>query len=356
MIKVGNRFVGISPDYLVLAAQIGVQGGVVRLECFPGFAENGRPDPAALKQVISKFTDLGMDVPGIEIRRNLMAGALRGEPERRKTETQRIAESMRVAADQGVNLMTMGFGVAHADDDQSGWRGYCDEPIGRAGTVVLSFDASRITDKDLVTWGSVDPDRPGIRVSREECWLRLDAFMEPLLPVMRETGIRATFHPNDPPLPVYRGVEQLFTTIDAQQDLLDRYREPLLGLTYCCGTMKESGGDPIEGIRRYGSQGKIFNVHFRNVRGTIPKFQEVFQDDGDYDSVAVMRALHEVGFKDYVMADHLPGLSVDVQQPPEFLLHGLPTGARNVSFGWSVGYLRALIQATTPGVQPAEPR
>jgi mannonate dehydratase len=170
--------------------------------------------------------------------------------------------------------------------------------------------------------------------------------MEQLLPAARETGIRLAFHPNDPPLPVYRGVEQLFTTVDAQQELLDRYNEPLLGLTYCCGTMHESGGDVIEGIRRYGSQGKIFNVHFRNVKGRIPKFQEVFQDDGDYDSVEVMSALHEVGYEGYVMADHLPGLAADMARPNVFLLHGMPTGSRDVAHGWCVGYLRALVQAT----------
>ena len=55
MIRIGNRFVDISHDYLVLAAQIGVQGGVVRLECFPGFKENGRPDPVELKKIIKMF-------------------------------------------------------------------------------------------------------------------------------------------------------------------------------------------------------------------------------------------------------------------------------------------------------------
>ena len=348
MIRIGNRFVDISHDYLVLAAQIGVQGGVVRLECFPGFKENGRPDPVELKKIIIMFKDLGMDIPGIEIRRELMVGALRGESDRRAQEIKHLSESMHIAADQGINLMTIGFGVAHADDDRSGWRGYQDEPIGRAGAMVRSFDASRISEKDMVTWGNPDQGLSGILVSREECWRRLDAFLEPLLPVMRATGIRVAFHPNDPPLPLYRGVQQLFTTIDSQQDLLDRYKEPLLGLTYCCGTMHESGGDVVEGIRRYGSVGKIFNVHFRNVKGRIPKFQEVFQDDGDYDSVAVMRSLHQIGFDGYVMADHLPALSVDIEEAPVFLLHGLPTSTRNVSFAWSVGYLRALVQSTFP--------
>ena len=50
----------------------------------------------------------------------------------------------------------------------------------------------------------------------------MDAFVERLLPVARETGIRLAFHPNDPPLPVYRGVEQPFTTVESQQELLER--------------------------------------------------------------------------------------------------------------------------------------
>ena len=348
MIKVGDRFINVAHEHLVMAAQLGVEGGVVRLECFPGFEEQGKPDPMALRKLFADFRDLGMDIPGIEIRRKLMAGALRGESERMEQEMTRITESMRVLADHGVSLMTIGFGIAHADDDTHGWRGYRDEPVGRAGSVVRSFDASRVTDDDQVTWGTRDSSQPGIRVNREEYWRRLDSFMEWLLPVARNTGIRLAFHPNDPPLPVYRGVEQLFTTVEAFQDLLDRYNDPLLGVTYCCGTMQESGGNMIEGIRRYGGQEKIFIVHFRNVKGTIPKFHEVFQDDGDYDSVEVMKTLHEIGYNGYVMADHLPGLAVDMDRPPVFLLHGMPTGSRDVAHGWCVGYLRALVQATAP--------
>jgi len=44
MIKIGTRFINISHDHLVLAAQIGVETGVIRLESFPGFKDTGRPD------------------------------------------------------------------------------------------------------------------------------------------------------------------------------------------------------------------------------------------------------------------------------------------------------------------------
>ena len=74
----------------------------------------------------------------------------------------------------------------------------------------------------------------------------------------------------------------------------------------------------------------------------------MFQDEGDYDSAVVMRTLQEVGFSGYVMADHLPGLAVDMEQSTVFQLHGMPTGYRHVAYGWCVGYLRALVQATQP--------
>ena len=54
--------------------------------------------------------------------------------------------------------------------------------------------------------------------------------------------------------------------------------------------------DCVEGIRRFGEQGKIFHVHFRNVRGTIPAqkgYEEVIPDSGDLSMYEVARALHQ---------------------------------------------------------------
>ncbi len=67
MIKVGDRFIDLSPEHLLLCAQIGVEGGGVRLECFPGFNEQGKTDPSELKKIIAGFKELEMDVPVIEM-------------------------------------------------------------------------------------------------------------------------------------------------------------------------------------------------------------------------------------------------------------------------------------------------
>ena len=93
-------------------------------------------------------------------------------------------------------------------------------------------------------------------------------------------------------------------------------------------------------LRRFGEAGKLFAIHFRNVRGTVPRFEEVFQDEGDYDTVAQMRTLHEVGFDGFVMPDHYPGLLGDSE-------------AHDTARAWCVGYLRALAQATAPSGTPA---
>ena len=43
--------------------------------------------------------------------------------------------------------------------------------------------------------------------------------------------------------------------------------------------------DVYEAIDRYAGQQKIAYVHFRNVRGKVPNYREVFIDEGDVDMI-----------------------------------------------------------------------
>jgi mannonate dehydratase len=87
-------------------------------------------------------------------------------------------------------------------------------------------------------------------------------------------------------------------------------------------------------IRYFGERRKIFNIHFRNVRGRRDSFQEVYPDEGDMDMAAVMRTLKQVGYPYMVMPDHLPRHDDDPRQDQAF------------AFGY--GYIKALIQAVGP--------
>ncbi len=41
-------------------------------------------------------------------------------------------------------------------------------------------------------------------------------------------------------------------------------------------------------IEFFGPKGRIFYVHFRDVQGTVPNFQECFIGEGNYDPAEVM--------------------------------------------------------------------
>ena len=331
MIKVGLRFVDTSQAHLQYAAQLGVDGGLVRIDDLPGITQTGRIDRPKLRELITRLEGLNMEIAGMELRRSHIAGVLKGEPGGTE-ELADLSESVRTLGGEGISLVTCGFSVAHADEHLYPWRGYSDEPGGRAGTFLRTFDAAKLQDGDLVTWGVGDPESD-IRDPEAEVCRRLDGFMEHILPAAESAGVRLGFHPNDPPMSPYRGVEQPFINPDGYDRLLARYPSASVGLLFCLGTMHESGADMPAALRAFGEQGKLFAIHFRNVRGLVPRFEEVFQDEGDYNSSDQMRTLHEVGFDGFVMPDHYPGLLGDNDD-------------RDRARAWSVGYLRALIQAT----------
>ena len=83
-------------------------------------------------------------------------------------------------------------------------------------------------------------------------------------------------------------------------------------------------------IRYFGSRQKIFNVHFRNIRGLRDEFVETFPDDGDVDLVKAIQTYKEVGYPYLLMPDHVPTAPGD------------PGGLQ--SFAFCYGYIRALIQ------------
>jgi mannonate dehydratase len=110
---------------------------------------------------------------------------------------------------------------------------------------------------------------------------------------------------------------------------------PSHGLNFCQGTVAEMGVHParevLEAIRHFGGAGKIFMVHFRNIRGGYLNFEEVYPDNGDVDMLAALRAYKEAGYGGIICPDHVPLSEVD------------PGGERQ--FAFCLGYIRALIQA-----------
>src|SRR3712207_9475007 len=78
-----------------------------------------------------------------------------------------------------------------------------------------------------------------------------------------------------------RGGARLVNTPGKYQKMLDLVPSPASALEYCLGSLQEMAeGDVYEATEHYGRLGKIAYVHFRNVRGKVPHYQEVFVDEG----------------------------------------------------------------------------
>jgi mannonate dehydratase len=149
-------------------------------------------------------------------------------------------------------------------------------------------------------------------VSLEAMWERLAYFLENLVPVAEEAGVRLAAHPDDPPLPVLRGTSRLITHPDHYQRLLDLVPSHYNSLEFCQGTITEMpNADVYDAIRRYASQNKIAYVHFRNVRGKAPNYEEVFVDEGDADMLKALRTYHENGYDGVLIPDHTPSVKCD---------------------------------------------
>ena len=67
----------------------------------------------------------------------------------------------------------------------------------------------------------------------------------------------------------------------------------------------------IDAVRHFGGRGRIVYVHFRDVQGEVPCFNECFIDEGNQDTFAVVQALHEVGFTGFMITDHVPAMVED---------------------------------------------
>jgi mannonate dehydratase len=158
--------------------------------------------------------------------------------------------------------------------------------------------------------------------------------LQKLVPVAEDAGVKLMLHTDDPPVP---DTENLLPGI-MNPLMIDRIFEAVpsknLGLLFCVGTRYETGVDVYDQIRLFGNMGKIFAVHLRNVRGTLPsagEYEEVMLDEGDMDMFKILKALKATGYDGTLSPDH----------PTIFI----GDNNRKATTAWDTGYIRALLQA-----------
>jgi mannonate dehydratase len=175
------------------------------------------------------------------------------------------------------------------------------------------------------------------QVSADQFWERIAYFLDRVIPVANEYKVRMACHPQDPGVPPegHQGVNRVLGTVDGLKKFITIQESPYHGLNFCQGTISEDLEDPgveiFDVIRYFGARKKIFNVHFRNIRGHRNDFIEVYPDEGDVDFVKAIRVYQEIGYPYMLMPDHVP------------LAHNDPDSLQ--SFAYCYGYIRALLQS-----------
>ena len=175
------------------------------------------------------------------------------------------------------------------------------------------------------------------RVTDEIAWERISYFLKRVVPAAEEAKVRLACHPHDPGMPPgkgYRGVNRVLGSFDGLKKFVEINASPYHGLNFCQGTVSEMLVNPkkeiLDVIRYFGGRKKIFNVHFRNIKGGFLNFQETFPDDGDVNMIEAIRAYRDVGYDGMLMPDHVPRIDGD-------------TGGKQ-AFAFAFGYIQALLQ------------
>jgi mannonate dehydratase len=264
---------------------------------------------AELKNLRREIEDAGLSLAAVE---NLDPAhwhdILLDGPQRRQ-QVENVQTIIRRMGDAGIPILGYNFSLA-------GVCGRVTTPSGRGRALAVGMDGPA-DDQPVpigMVWNMVyAPKAPAGNlppVSHEELWRRLQRFLEDVIPVAEQSGVKLAAHPDDPPMPTMRGQPRLVFQPHMYQRLLDSVPSPCNALELCVGTIAEmTEGDVHEAVDRYSKQGKIAYIHLRNVVGKVPNYRETFIDEGDVDMVRILSILKHNQFDGVIIPDHTPQMS-----------------------------------------------
>lgn len=257
---------------------------------------------------------------------------------KREEQIKNLQRIIRNVGKAGIKVFGYNFSLA-------GVWGHQKKNAARGGAISTCFDAS-LLDLDAPipngqVWNMTYARSDGgfmSPVSSDELWDRLKRFLEEILPVAEEAGVELALHPDDPPMPELRGTPRLVYRPEFYQKSIDLVSSKANKLELCLGSMQEMQSDKsiYDYLDQYLAQGKVSYIHFRNVKGKVPCYDEVFLDEGDIDMLRVLKQLKKSGFNGVLIPDHTPLISC-----------GAPWHA---GMAFALGYMRATFQMIEKGL------
>ena len=309
----------LTDEFLDFAKQMGLEDVQMNLYNLPAYLKDtGRLEFQDLLHLKTRAEDRGLRLITIEnvpvrFYNKIMLGQ-----EGREEQLENMQETIRNMGRAGIPIFGYHFIATGV------WRTNNTTPI-RGGAISNGFRT------DLASTAPLSYDRV---YAEDEMWANYHWYMERILPVAEEYNVRMALHPDDPPVPILGGVPRLFRNFENFKLAMDTHPSPMHGLDYCHGCWSEmrGGAGVMESIEHFGRQGRLFYIHFRDVKGGGDDFTECFIDEGNSDMFKVMLKLKEVGFKGFLIDDHVPKMVNDT-----------PWNHRGRAF--ATGYMKGLLQA-----------
>jgi len=305
----------LSNSYLRKVTQLGADCiDFNRVDCFSGVKEKGYPELDAVLRIKKKIRSFGLEINRVtlpEMTERFMKDKPSGERELENT-----CKALKVFGEAGIPIARQRFAGSTFDYLMTRYHsrhrgGY----VSRGEILRLTREKSSIpTLEELEDW-----------------WEHFRRVYEHLVPIAEDYDIKLGIHPSDTPLPGTPLGSLGFHRV------MDEFPSRYVGYIYCCGTRAEAGGLPLvlDEINNYGRKGRIFEVHLRNVRGSLATsggFEEVLLDDGDMNMFKIILELKRVGFDGCLNPDHIPKIEGDGPNAH----HGL---------AYSIGYIKAMLAA-----------
>ena len=309
-----GQFSEPTEEILSFAAQMGVSGVVLNTPRIPG---SERWEVADLIRLRNRVESFGLCIESIEnVPVQFYDRSMLGI-EGSEQQIQNYQDTIRHMGEAEIPILGyhwMPNGV---------WRTSRATPT-RGGALATAFDMDEATDHPSTHAGIFDAAR---------LWGTYERFMHAVLPVAESHGVRLALHPDDPPVSALGGVARIMRSVDGFKKAMNIADSPNNGLDFCMGCWSEMGEDVIAALRHFLSEDQIFYVHFRDVQGSVPVFNECFLGEGNVDIVAAMRTLYTGGFSGFLIDDHVPHMIDDT-----------PWGHRGRAFatGQMMGLLAAI--------------
>lgn len=317
---------GLNDEQLRFIVQMGVEWVTMSGPGAPMYTPEGRvvPNPAnpgtapwkedEIRKIKLRIESFGLKLGNLMLHdfRDAILGRAGAD-----SDIEKVQESIRVAGKVGIPVVEYNWYALRA------MGGYYKEP-GRGGSLLSAHDYER--SRNLPVLPDVGEH------SAAQLWQRYERFLKAVVPVAEKSGVRLAVHPNDPPPPRYRGVEQILGSVDGLRRVCEIVKSPANGITFDTGVTREMGFNVIENIQWFGRRDQINHVHFRNVLMKTPreKYVETFIDAGDNDMLACLRALRAVGYPRLLHPDHVPEFPGDENQ--------------RAGWGYAVGQIKAMLR------------